>query len=163
MGRKTQINIDTQNDSKLASLLKYEREDKISVFERQAFLNDVFKLEELKNYKFNSLIIVELNVSGERYSSIKYLLVSCDSETTVIKYELNPNKWELIKVHVVKTDEIYSAIKLLTDNSDNTIYWGNNVTDLIAISKFGKHNEINVEVFGGLSKKRFDALKVLEQ
>ncbi|NQX38364.1 hypothetical protein SAMN05421820_101381 [Pedobacter steynii] len=161
--RKTQINMVNQNDDKLVKILKYEREDKVSIFERQAFLNSLSKEEQLNDYKFNSLIIVELNSSGERYKSIKYLLLSCDSETTVIKYELNQGKWELIKTHLIKTGEIDSAINVLTNRSDNTIYWGYNITDLVAVTKFRERNEITVEVFGSLSKKQNEALKVMEK
>jgi len=159
--KETQINMASQNDHKLVSLLKLEKAYKVSIFERKDFLNDLFKRNRLDGYKFDSLAIVEFNSSGERYMSTKYLLASCGLETRVIKYELNLGKWELTEVHVVKSVEIDRAVKLLTDRSENTIYQGYISSDLLAVTKFRGHNKITVEVFSSISKKQYEALKVM--
>jgi len=161
--RKTQIDIGNQKYNKLLSLLKSEKEDKISIFDRKAFISDLSKTKQLIDYKFNSLIIVEVNSSGERYRRIKYLVALCGFETTIAKYQLNQGKWELIKVNKIKTKEVDDAIRVLTDRNDNTIYWGDNMNDLVAVSKFRGHNEISVEVFGTLSEKQYKALGILER
>lgn len=159
--KKTQINMASQNDNRLVSLLNLERAYELTVFDRKDFLNDLFKKNQLDGYKFESLAIVEFTSSGERYMMTKYLLATCGSETRVIKYELNLGKWELTKVRIVNAEGIDRAIKLLSQRSDDTIYKSYAI-DLLAVTKFRGHKKITVEVFGSISETQNEALKVME-
>ena len=120
-------------------------------------------MRELESYKFDSLIIIEVNSSGEVHLRRKYLLVSCGQETTIIKFRLGSEKWDLIQAHKLATNDVIEAIKSITDRSDNMAYWGGNVNDLVAVSKFPGNNEISVEVFGSLSKQQYEALDIIEK
>lgn len=160
--KKTQINMASQNDNKLVSRLNLEREYKQSIFDRKDFLNDLFKKNQLDGYKFESLTIVEFTSNSEKYKQVKYLLASCDLETRVIKYALNQGKWELTKVRIVNAEKIDRAIKLLSDRSGDIFYESHGI-DLLAVTKFRGHHKITVEVFGSISKKQNEALKIMEK
>lgn len=161
--KQTNINIELRKNNKLMSFFKSAAQDDISIFDREIFLKNISNLSQLNAYSFDSLMVVEVNRCGEVYTSKKYLLAFCGQEASIIKFQLGPEKWKLIQVYESKTDKLGDAVKLLTDRSDNTIYWGDNITDLVAVSKFRDHNEISVEVFGALSKKQYKALGVMEK
>jgi len=161
--KQTDMNLAYRKNDTLISLFKSAVKDSISLFERELFLKDVSNLKELDSYKFDSLIVVEVNSSGERYRNIKYLVISCNEETSVIKFQLNQGQWDHIHDHKVKTSKMNEAVKLLMDRTDTTIYWGNSITDLVAVSKFRSNNDISVEVFGTLSEKQYNALGIMEK
>ncbi|CAM4114611.1 hypothetical protein SAMN06265348_103287 [Pedobacter westerhofensis] len=161
--KQTNINIKYRRNNKLRSLFESAAKDKISIFDRRIFLQDISNLKELDLYKFDSLIVIEINRSGEVYTSKKYLLASCRQDVVIIKFQLSPKKWELIQTYKLRKDKLDDAVKLLTNRSDTTIFWGDNVTDLVAVSKFRGQNEISVEVFGNLSEKQYKALGIIEK
>jgi len=161
--KQTDMNLADRKNKKIMSRFKSAATDSISFFERERFIKDVSSLKGFESYKFDSLIVVEVNSSGEVYSRTKYLLASCAQETTIIKFRLGPRKWDLIQVHKVGTNIVEKAMRSIIDRNDNTVYWGGNVNDLVAISKFLENNEISVEVFGSLNKKQYDALDIMEK
>lgn len=161
--KQTVMNLSSHKNDTLISLFKLAAKDSISFFERKRFIKDLLVLKELKSYKFDSLNILEVNSSGEFYLRRKYLLVSCGQETTIIKFRLGSGKWDLIQSHKVATNNVIEALKAIADRSDNPSYWGGNVNDLVAVSKFRDNNGISVEVFGSLSKKQYEALDIMEK
>lgn len=161
--KQTDMNLADRKNDTLMSLFKSAAKDSISFFERERFIKNLSSLKELEGYRFDSLIVVEVNSSGEVYLRTKYLLVSCGQETTIIKFRLGLVKWDLIQVHKVGTNNVDEAMRSIIDRNDNTVYWGGNVNDLVAVSKFRENNEISVEVFGSLNKKQYDALDIMEK
>lgn len=69
------------------------------MFDRRAFLSEISNLSQLDVYKFDSLIVIEVNRGGEVYTSEKYLLAFCGPEVVIVKFQLSSKKWELIQVN----------------------------------------------------------------
>lgn len=160
--KQTNVNLTYRKNDSLISLFRSAAENNISFFERERFIKDILDTEELKNYKFDSLTVVEINTSGEVNLRRKYILVSCGKKTTIIKFRFSTEKWKFIQVQNVKTSDVDAAINSIINRTNNTIYWGSNINDLVAVSKFLGHEKISVEVFNTLSERQYRALSILE-
>lgn len=161
--KQTEMNLGYRKNDTLISLFKSATRDGVSFFERELFLRNVLTLRELKGYKFDSLVVIEVNTSGEVHLRRKYLLASCGKKTTIIKFQLTFEKWNFIQVHDAEASDVIEALKSILDRSSNKAYWGGNVNDLVVVSKFQDDGRILVEVFDTLSEKQYLALGIVAE
>jgi len=161
--KQTDVNLAYRKNNKLISLFKSAARDSISIFDRRVFFEEISGLSQLGAYDLDSLVVVEVKRSGEVYTSRKYLLGFCGQEVIIIKFQSRPEKWEFIRGYRSEARKLDAAVKSLTERSDNTIYWGNRITDLVAVSTFRGNNDVSVEVLGTLSEKQSIALDIIER
>ncbi|WP_316829161.1 hypothetical protein [Pedobacter miscanthi] len=160
--KQTSLDINTSKNVKLMFLLKSEQKLGISIFHRQIFLkNGLHGIKDLENLKFDSLVIVEMNKSGEVNEEVKYIVASCSENTTIFKFELHRGKWKIDNIHEAKTKRINHVINILNHRTENDPYSGSGINDLVSISKFLTNDKITVKVLSYVDKEQFEALSSL--
>ena len=151
-----------KKDSLRSIFAEYAKAD-ISMFERELFFKTISKLPNLKTYTFDSLIVVEINGSGERRTMSKYLVPYCAHGGSIIEFQLNQGNWKFIKSHKIKANKFRTSINDIMAKTNDKSYWSAGFNDFIVISKFARHSKTSVEVFEHLSERQYNALSILDR
>lgn len=161
--KQTHANVVHQKNDTLLSIFTSAAKEKISLFERESFLKEISKLPNLNKYTFDSLIVIEINSSGERNMRVKYLLPYCQQKGSLIKFELNQGGWEFIWSHKIEANKLSVAVNALMAESNKKSDWGAYNSGLTVISKFASHTKTSVKVSDSLSEMQGNALSNLIQ
>jgi hypothetical protein len=151
-----------RKDSLISIFMDYSKAD-ISMFQRKLFFKTISKLPNLKTYTFDSLIVVEINSSGERITMSKYLVPYCTHVGSIIEFQLNQGKWQLIRSHKINANKFRKSINVIMAKNNDKSYWRAGINDFIVISKFASHSKTSVKVFEHLSEKQYNALSILDR
>jgi hypothetical protein len=151
-----------KKDSLISIFADYSKAD-ISMFQRKLFFKTISKLPNLKTYTFDSLIVVEINRSGERITMSKYLVPYCTHGGSIIEFQLNQGKWQFIRSHKINANKFRKSINVITAKNNDKSYWRAGINDFIVISKFASHSKTSVEVLEHLSEKQYNALSILDR
>jgi hypothetical protein len=160
---ETYNNVVHEKKDSLISIFAMYAEANISMFERELFFKTISKLPNLKTYTFDSLIVVEINGSGERLTMSKYLVPYCVDGGSIIEFRLNQGKWQLIRAHKIEANKFRKSINDIMAKNNDKSYWRAGINDFIVISKFASHNRTSVEVSEHLSEKQYNALSILDR
>lgn len=156
---ETNKDVKIQNNKRLNEIFKSHEMDKISIFDRALFLKDL-EADRRNGEKINysNLTIVELNLSGERYQRLKYLLGSCNENTSVLRCHLEQGKWIFDPVYIKKTAIINNVINVLNNPVDKSESWLQSMNDILSVTKLKSGGQIEVKVYGTLNEKQLTLL-----
>lgn len=156
---ETNKDVRFQNDKRLNEIFKSHEKDNISIFDRTLFLKN-FEADRKIGEKvdYNDLTIIELNLSGERYQRIKYLLASCKENTTVLRCHLEQGKWIFDPVYIKKTSIINNVIHALDRSVDKDKSWLQSINDILSVTKLKSSGQVEVKVYGTLTETQLTLL-----
>ncbi len=161
--QQTYNNLNQRKDPKLLSLFASPKKNSASIFLRKDFFRDVLALKKLQNYRFDSLVVIEITNTGEDNLLVKLLLAYRKQKVEVIKFHHSINTWKPVRNYEEKKDVVDKLVKQLSSPDSMPYYWGLYVTDVLAISKFRGIKDYAVSVYGSLSEPRFKALIQLKR
>jgi len=157
----TKSYISKKGDKKLKYLLNSETQLGISMFNREDFIkiSDTL-INRYGNLKFGTLTIIELNTAGEKNTSNKYIITSCEDSALVIRFKLGADGWGIFSVKNIEREKI-SILKGLLNSENTNNYFGSGINELASYTEIESNSKINVKVYGFLSREQYEGINEL--